>query len=650
MKHPYVLFLLVISALLLGSGGKAGGQMVVGLNIDSLKRILYTMPADTNKVQILIRIGQQYESNLPDTAVFFYEQARQLSRQLNYPMGELLYISNYTAVLNVQGRFDESLQLNLQAVELAERHGLKLRLIKALMNTGAVYQYKEDYLQAADYYLKALPLLEATDETQSISLAYSNLCGLYRDLNQPQKALQYARKALEYAQKSDDPVALAAACISLGNALQSHGKMDEAISYLNKAYAIGKQLDDINTRETALINLGNVYTDMKRPEKYIAYFRAALPLAESLEDISGKAFALQGIGVGLFFQKQYKQAEEHLYKAILFAKEHDQKKVLKDLLLLMSDVQIGLGKLDLSQQYREQYDSASNAFLNEPMLKNLQELETKYDVEKKRREILQKNLLLQEKDRAAFRQRIWIIVFAAGAFFLVLLLLLGYRFYRQKQLLNRKVVQALQAEQDNVRLKSTLNGQLQERRRISREMHDDMGAGLTSVLFLGRAIQQPAEIAEKITYTAEGLVRKMNEIIWAMNDGHDNLDSLIGYIRRNMAEALDNAGIEYNFQVEEPLPDAHISQSFRRNIYLVVKEAVHNVIRHAQATEVIISVNITDELNIVIRDNGRGIEHSAKNRFGNGLKNMDERMKEVNGLLHIDGKKGTVINLRAPLI
>lgn len=650
MKHPRLLSLLLISALLLGNSREARGQMVVGLNKDSLRQILYTMPADTHKVQMLIRIGQQYESNLPDTAVVFYEQARQLSKQLNYPMGELLYISNYTAVLNVQGRFDESLRLNLRAVELAERHGLTLRLIKALTNTGAVYQYKEDYVKAASYYLRALPLLEATGETQSLSLIYSNLCGLYRDLNQPQKALEYARKALEYAQKSDDPVALAAACMGLGNALQSHGKMDEAISYLNKAYTIGKEMDDINTQETALINLGNVYMDLKKPEKYVASFRAALPLAESLEDVAGKAFALQGIGVGLFLQKQYRQAEDHLYTAIRFAKEHDQKKVIRDLLLLMSDVQIGLGKLDVSQQYREQYDSASNAFLNEPMLKNIQELETKYDVEKKRSEILQKNLLLQEKDRAAFRQRIWIIVFAAGAFFLILLLILGYRFYRQKQLLNRNAMQALQAEQDNVRLQSTLDGQLQERRRISREMHDDMGAGLTSVLFLGRAIQQPAEVAEKIRHTAEGLVRKMNEIIWAMNDGQDNLESLIGYIRSNMAEALDNAGIAYDFQVEEPLPGLRISQSFRRNVYLVVKEAVHNVIRHAQATEVLISVNTTNGLNIVISDNGKGIDLSVKNSFGNGLKNMDGRMKEVNGSLLINGENGTVVSLHAPLI
>jgi two-component system, NarL family, sensor kinase len=650
MKQPCLLSLLIIPALLLCSSGKAHGQLVLGLNTDSLKRILYAMPADTHKVQMLIRIGQQYESNLPDTAVFFYEQARLLSRQLKYPMGELLYISNYTAVLNVQGRFEESLQLNLQAVDLAERHGLKPRLIKALLNTGAVYQYKEDYLKAADYYLEALPLLEATGETQSLSLVYNNLCGLYRDLNQPQKALQYGRKALEYAQKNDDPVALAAACMGLGNALQSHGSLDEAAAYLNRAYAIGKQINDINTQETALINLGNVYTDMKRPGKYIASFSAALPLAESLGDVGGKAFALQGIGVGLFLQKQYKQAEGHLHAAIGFAKEHGQKKVLKDLLLLMSDVQIGLGRLDLSQQYREQYDSASNAFLNEPLLKNLQELETKYDVEKKRREILQKNLLLQEKDRAAFRQRIWTIVFAAGALFLTLLLLLGYRFYRQRQQLNKKAVQALQAEQDNVRLKSTLEGQLQERRRISREMHDDMGAGLTSVLFLGRAIQQPAEVAEKIRHTAEGLVRKMNEIIWAMSGEQDNLDSLIGYIRSNTVEALDNAGIRYDFHAEGSFPDIHVSQSFRRNIYLVVKEAVHNVIRHAQATDVSIAVHITDGLNIIIRDNGRGIDQSAINRFGNGLKNMRERMQDVNGSLHIAVENGTVIDLRAPLI
>src|SRR5688572_9684044 len=104
-------------------------QMAVNLNKDSIRSLLKKIPADTNKVLTYITLGQQYEENQPDSSLYFYQQARLLSEKLNYPMGIIKYISNYTAVLNVQGRFDESLRLNLQAVELSKKHGLKRQLL-----------------------------------------------------------------------------------------------------------------------------------------------------------------------------------------------------------------------------------------------------------------------------------------------------------------------------------------------------------------------------------------------------------------------------------------------------------------------------------------------------------------------------------------
>jgi len=231
------------------------GQMILGLDKDSLRRALGKMPSDSLKVTALIRLGQQYESNAPDTAILYYKQAGSLSRQLNYQTGIVQYINNYTAVLNIQGRFDSSLILNLQAVDISKKYGLGKLYTKALINTGVVYQYKEDYLHAADYYLKALPLLEFSGDLQSLSLTYGNLCALYRDLNQPEKAAFYARQAIQLARNNKDEYSMARACINLANALKDLGKVKEAIRYLDTAYHTGLRLDDLNIEETALIDL-----------------------------------------------------------------------------------------------------------------------------------------------------------------------------------------------------------------------------------------------------------------------------------------------------------------------------------------------------------------------------------------------------------
>jgi two-component system NarL family sensor kinase len=157
-------------------------------------------------------------------------------------------------------------------------------------------------------------------------------------------------------------------------------------------------------------------------------------------------------------------------------------------MLLMSDVQIAMGKVENSRIYRSRYDSVSNVLTNTSLLKNIQELETKYGLEKKRREILQKNLLLEQKERETRRQRQWLIATGVGMVLLALVVLLIYRFYLQKQQLNAKALQVLKAEQESGRLKAVLEGEQQEPRRISQELHDDMGAGLTRMLFLSRAL------------------------------------------------------------------------------------------------------------------------------------------------------------------
>ncbi|MGF7042680.1 tetratricopeptide repeat-containing sensor histidine kinase [Mucilaginibacter lappiensis] len=627
----------------------ATAQMQVGLNKDSLKKVLSNQPDDSLKARTLITLGQQYESSQPDSAVYYYQLSNQLSQQLHYPAGVVRYIANYTAVLNVQGKFDESLKLNLQAVELSRKAGLKQQLVKSLMNTGAVYQYKEDYASAAHYYLQALPLLEAAGSTQNLSLAYGNLCGLYRNLKQSQKALTYGRLSLKYAESDHDLYATASACINVGNALKDVGAIKESINYMTRAHDIGKKINDENSQETALIGLADAYLQLNQPDRYIGYFRQALPLAEAIEDVSGKAYALNGICLGLFWQKKYPDAEKLLNSSMLFVQRHDQKEVWNKMLLLMSDVQIAMGKAENSRIYRSRYDSISNILLNAPLLKNIQELETKYGLEKKQREILQKNLLLEQKERETQRQRQWLIVTGAGMVFLALLVLLIYRFYLQKQQLNTKALQVLKAEQESERLKAVLEGEQQERRRISQELHDDMGAGLTRMLFLSRTMGTPNETSGKIAATAEELIGKMNEVIWTMSDEQDTLDSLVAYIRATTADMLENAGINYTFQVNEPMGTMPLNREFRRNVYLAVKEAVHNVIKHAAASHVQIIISNNGKLEILVQDNGKGFENNGQRRVGNGMKNMQSRMEQLNGSMEVLCKEGTQVRFVVPL-
>lgn len=616
------------------------GQMQYGLNRDSLRQVIAESGEDSTKVNTLIALGQQLENETPDAAITLYREAGRLSETLHYLPGIIRYISNYTAVLNVQGKFDESLRLNLKAVELSSKNGLKPELAKALINTAVVYQYKESFQEAIDYYLKALPLITEAKNPQHLSVVYSNLCGLYRNLNQYEKSLYYATMAYHIANKSGDTFALTSASLSRGNALKSLGRVKEGLIYLNKAYHLSRKLNDRNFEGTVLINIGDSYLQLRNVEKSLDAYRRALPIARSINDVSGTAFALEGIAICMFRNRQFAAAEPFTSDGIAYARTHDQKEVLSSLLLLMSDIKIALGQLDRSQDYRAQYDSVSNSILNSGLLKNVQELEARYETEKRKRELIEKNRQLEQRTLESRRQKQWLIVLVTSFFISCIVALLIYRLYLQKQKLNVQ-------EQTRIRLSSRLDGERQERRRISQEIHDDMGAGLTRMLFLSRAVQA-GSISEKLINTSEELIKKMNEVIWMMNDGQDTLSSLIAYLRRTVTELLDQASISYRFETPEPFTDISLSRELRRNVYLAVKEAVHNVVKHARATEVQIHILQSDKLQITVQDNGRGLNEMT-DIPGNGIRNMRQRTEQIGGFIDVKVHNGTMVTFKFPL-
>ena len=224
------------------------------------------------------------------------------------------------------------------------------------------------------------------------------------------------------------------------------------------------------------------------------------------------------------------------------------------------------------------------------------------------------------------------------------LALLGLRFYINRKLaLQRVVLEKRRAIE-------------QERTRIATDMHDDLGAGLSQIKFLSETIglkkQQHLPIEEEIsdirTFSVE-MIDKMGEIVWALNEKNDTLSDLLSYTRSYAVEYLEQNGIACRVEEPDDIPQDYVSSEFRRNIYLTVKESLHNIVKHAQATDVFINIRITNWLSIDIKDNGIGIDGAENKSFGNGLINMKARIQELKGRFEIINNNGTQINIRVPL-
>jgi len=195
-----------------------------------------------------------------------------------------------------------------------------------------------------------------------------------------------------------------------------------------------------------------------------------------------------------------------------------------------------------------------------------------------------------------------------------------------------------------------------ERTRIATDMHDDLGAGLSRIKFLSETIgikqQQHLPIEDEINtirHYSHEMIDKMGEIVWALNEKNDSLSDLLSYTRAYAMEYLAENGIESQIDKLPPIGTVMVNSEFRRNIYLSVKEALHNVIKHAFAHNVFVQFLISDKLVISIRDDGVGFDEKKFQHVGNGLSNIRKRMTELGGSVEITAGQGTKVVLTAPL-
>lgn len=209
-----------------------------------------------------------------------------------------------------------------------------------------------------------------------------------------------------------------------------------------------------------------------------------------------------------------------------------------------------------------------------------------------------------------------------------------------------------QRQMERLRLESALAG---ERARIAQDLHDDLGAELSSIAMLADLARQDQPLdrssnsrLNEITTQARQTVRRLEEIVWAVNPANDSLESFIGFFCKFAQAYLELAGVTSRFDIPNSLPEYSLTTGLRHHLFLAAKEAVHNAVRHGSPTEVHLGMEVVDDtFRLIIRDNGRGFDDSPERSASHGSANMMRRMKEIGGTFQRDSLpgKGTVVEL-----
>ncbi|MCL9804442.1 histidine kinase [Flavobacterium amniphilum] len=230
----------------------------------------------------------------------------------------------------------------------------------------------------------------------------------------------------------------------------------------------------------------------------------------------------------------------------------------------------------------------------------------------------------------------------------VMLLFVGFiiiviLIYNKRQLVQQQEIKIKESEFKNQLLEKELERQKSiqaERERISRDMHDDLGAGISAIKLQAEFMKFKlkdagySEDLEAIVKTSEEMNLAMREILWSLNSSNDTVGNFIDYVQTYTERFLEKTTISLKTEKSGIQSMVNLSVKVRRNLFLAIKEAVHNAYKHSEAKNLTILFTQTDNtLTIDITDDGKGLEKTPHN--GNGLSNMKLRTKAIDGTFEV---------------
>ncbi len=594
---------------------------------------LYGQHPDSLFIENLYINGWKHIHTNADSVLIYFNEGKKQSEHKEFFSGLVMYHAYSAAYQITLNQNKNAFEHYEQAIEIAKKNKLSTDLGLLYMKKGTLNQFTGEYAKAAENYLTAASLLKTNEDRKNIIGLYGNVILTLNNLQQQNESLQNVLPALENENTDEQEIAT----------ILSQKKTSET------------SLDFPDQTTLREISGGKAYVIFGGAKFYLANFYELSNYSNyrSVRKIpDGTLSRIPDIPREGTILKQLNDSG----KVVYLVKDGRRHRIESPLVLqffggwdaLCTVPENGL------QQIPEDADIVTMQNVNSTF-NSKKEYEALYDTLKKAVE--QNKFLLNEvgkrlkvKNNVSQKRKIQLWTSVVGLVALLFIGLLLVRNFKQKQILHQQYVKTIKTEEELQR-KMAIE---KERTRIAADIHDDLGAGLSTIRFLSEKVKRNSfsEITktdtEKIVTNANELVQKMNELIWAMNEKNDTLEDLLFYTRSYAAEYGEENNLNLNIHLPEIIPDVMISGEVRRNVFLTVKECLHNIVKHADAKNVALHISANENLLIHIKDDGIGLSEITSSD-GNGLRNMQKRVQSIGGHLEIINANGVEVNMNVPL-
>ncbi len=622
---------------------------------DSLLNDIAAQKTDTGKIKTLSELSFYYATNNPALSLKYANEQKLIADKINIPKFTANAYNDIAIAQYYSGNYAPALQNNKEALNIREKLGNKALLVSSLNKIAIIYQELGKYDTAATYQFKILKLAEELEDDVFISKTNNNISTLFEKLGKFKEGEFYARKALVNARKSNDNSSVARAYINIGEVYKQKLNYDSAAVYFELAAVLFEKDYDQLALMGTYNNIGFLKTSLGKNNESLQYHQKAYTITTLLQNESKKAVCATNVGEDLIRLGRVSEALPYFLQAKKTAIAENNLDILRDVYNGLSNYYFLTRKEDSAFYYQNLYKVVIDTIYSATSSKQINELQTQYETEKKEQQI---NLLNKEniiQKLTIGKSRIFIGV-AIG------LLLAGlaftYLLYNRFKIKQQAALQQEIMRQQEFATAAVIEAEENERKRIARDLHDGVGQMMSTARMNLSLLEDHIKLntSEKAAY--EKAVALVDESCKEVRSVSHNMmpNALIktglASAVRAFIEQIETESLKVRLYTEGL--NESINKKTETVLYRVLQECVNNVIKHSGATNLDIAL-IKDKsgINATIEDNGKGFNTNDKNQFtGIGLDNIQKRIDFLKGTIEWQSSPGagTLVALYVPSV
>lgn len=561
---------------------------------DSLMNRIREQPSDTHRIRfvntVAVAFSNQSQFEKADT---LFAHSLHLSEQPGLERDLASTLQNLGVHKRNQGKLNESINYLLRSLKLKEDLGMPPKSIAGSCNViGTVYAAIADYSRAERYLTRATSIYESLGDTLNPSYPLLNLSVLYANTKQHARAIHCMQRAMRLFGDKLPPQNVGVLYVNLATSHYEIGQYKKALEYATKTMEFAQQvnLPILNAGALMIRSKCQLVQGDTTLAKKLA--KESLQLSKKYEDAEGIKDALAHLAKIDSLEGSYRDAQKKL----------EEKQRLEDSLRAVATPQV------------------------------VEQISGNYEL---------RDTLKQTRIEVAQAHKTNYLILIISGLLLTILMLL-YFLYKRK----RKIEFAEKLEQT--------------RNAISRDLHDDIGSSLSSITRFSEALQNTADdqesvknLSQKIQNISSEMNAKMSDIVWSLNTEENSTEPLLERLQNYCALTLTPIDIDYQIHFSEASTQVKISPHVMKDIYLILKEAINNSLKHSGASQIGVEADIQNqELCLSVRDNGQGFADSHLPTLrGKGLESMQQRAAKINATLSVQSipQQGSIVSICLPV-